>query len=264
MTKLTKRDHEERTVYDHVVRLLSGHALHEGVLLDLGCGFGAVAASCAELGLDYLGVGAGPDGLEEIARQGFSTALVDLSETAALVERLEEVLAGRQLAAITALDLIERLAHPAELLTALADMANRHTGAPLVVSVANVSHFDVAAKLLSGRWDVTPAGLLDEHHLSLFAPGGLEEELSRAGWKEIKADDFVVRPERPALPRDPDGTFGGYTSARLPVGGARAERARRARQPVRAGLPARGPVPADRRPIPGLIGYRPRSPLRPS
>ena len=193
MTKLPKRGNEERTVYDHVARLLSGHALHEGVLLDLGCGFGAVAASCAELGLDYLGVGAGSDGLEEIARQGFSTALVDLSETTALVERLEEVLAGRQLAAITALDLIERLARPAELLTALADMANRHAGAPLVVSVANVSHFDVAAKLLSGRWDVTPAGLLDEHRLSHFAPGRLEEELSRAGWKEIKADDFVVR-----------------------------------------------------------------------
>ena len=193
MTKLPKRGNEERTVYDHVARLLSGHALHEGVLLDLGCGFGAAAASCAELGLDYLGVGAGSDGLEEIARQGFSTALVDLSETTALVERLEEVLAGRQLAAITALDLIERLARPAELLTALADMANRHTGAPLVVSVANVSHFDVAAKLLSGRWDVTPAGLLDEHRLSHFAPGRLEEELSRAGWKEIKADDLVVR-----------------------------------------------------------------------
>ena len=193
MTKLPKRGNEERTVYDHVVRLLSGHALHEGVLLDLGCGFGAVAASCAEFGLDYLGVGAGSDGLEEIARQGFSTALVDLSETTALVERLEEVLAGRQLAAITALDLIERLARPAELLTALADMANRHAGAPLVVSAANVSHFDLAAKLLSGRWDVTPAGLLDERHLSHFAPGRLEAELSRAGWKEVKADDFVVR-----------------------------------------------------------------------
>ena len=66
-------------------------------------------------------------------------------------------------------------------------------GAPLVASVANVSHFDLAAKLLSGRWDVTPAGLLDEHHVSHFSPGRLEEEFSRAGWKEIKADDLVAR-----------------------------------------------------------------------
>ena len=193
MSKLSKRGYGEGTVYDHVVRLLSAHALHEGVLLDLGCGFGTVAASCAEIGLDYLGVGAEPDGLEDLAKQGFSTALVDLSESAALVERLEEVLAGRQLAAITALEVIERLARPAELLAVLADLANRHAGAPLVVSAANVSHFDLAAKLLSGRWDVTPAGLLDERHLSHFAPGRLEAELSRAGWKEVKADDFVVR-----------------------------------------------------------------------
>ena len=193
MSKLSKRGYGEGTVYDHVVRLLSAHALHEGVLLDLGCGFGTVAASCAEIGLDYLGVGAEPDGLEDLAKQGFSTALVDLSESAGLVERLEEVLAGRQLAAITALEVIERLARPAELLAVLADLANRHAGAPLVVSAANVSHFDLAAKLLSGRWDVTPAGLLDERHLSHFAPGRLEAELSRAGWKEVKADDFVVR-----------------------------------------------------------------------
>ena len=193
MSKLSKRGYGEGTVYDHVVRLLSAHALHEGVLLDLGCGFGTVAASCAEIGLDYLGVGAEPDGLEDLAKQGFSPALVDLSESAALVERLEEVLAGRQLAAITALEVIERLARPAELLAVLADLANRHAGAPLVVSAANVSHFDLAAKLLSGRWDVTPAGLLDERHLSHFAPGRLEAELSRAGWKEVKADDFVVR-----------------------------------------------------------------------
>ena len=193
MSKLSKRGYGEGTVYDHVVRLLSAHALHEGVLLDLGCGFGTVAASCAEIGLDYLGVGAEPDGLEDLAKQGFSTALVDLSESAALVERLEEVLAGRQLAAITALEVIERLARPAELLAVLSDLANRHAGAPLVVSAANVSHFDLAAKLLSGRWDVTPAGLLDERHLSHFAPGRLEAELSRAGWKEVKADDFVVR-----------------------------------------------------------------------
>ena len=193
MSKLSKRGYGEGTVYDHVVRLLSAHALHEGVLLDLGCGFGTVAASCAEIGLDYLGVGAEPDGLEDLAKQGFSTARVDLSESAGLVERLEEALAGRQLAAITALEVIERLARPAELLAVLADLANRHAGAPLVVSAANVSHFDLAAKLLSGRWDVTPAGLLDERHVSHFAPGRLEAELSRAGWKEVKADDFVVR-----------------------------------------------------------------------
>ena len=53
-------------------------------LLDLGCGFGAVAASCAELGLDYLGVGAGPDGLEEILKtKAVGTVVATLGTTAA-------------------------------------------------------------------------------------------------------------------------------------------------------------------------------------
>ena len=120
--------------------------------------------------------------LEDLAKQGFSTALLDINETDALVTSLEEVLAGRQLAAITLLDVIDHLAHPAELLIALAEMANGHTGAPLVVSVSNVSHFDLAAKLVCGRWDVTPTGLLNESRLSLFAPESHAAEFRRAGW----------------------------------------------------------------------------------
>ena len=193
MTERSDHPHEAGTVHEHVTRLLSDHALHEGVLLDLGCGFSAAAALCAELGLEYLGVASEPGGLEELSKQGLATALVDLGESTSLSKRLEEVLAGRQLAAIAALDLIGRTARPAELLKALAGVARRHKGAPLVVSVANVSHFDVAAKLISGRWDVTSAGLLQEDHLSLFASARLEAELSQAGWKEVKADDLVVR-----------------------------------------------------------------------
>jgi hypothetical protein len=192
MTELAQQTHGEGTVHEHVARLLSSHAPHEGVLLDLACGFSSGAATASELGLEYLGVASEPGRLEELSDHGLATALVDLGETTSLVKRLDEVLAGRQLAAITALGVIGRMAHPDELLTLLAGLARRHKGAPLIVSVANVSHFDVAAKLMAGRFDVTPAGLLGEDHLSQFAPGRLEAELSRAGWKQVKADDLVV------------------------------------------------------------------------
>ena len=105
MTKLEGQERSEGTVQDRVVRLVSAHALHEGVLLDLGCGLRSSAPRCAELGLEYLGVHAVPDDLEELARKGLDTALVELGDTTTLAERLEEALAGRQLAAITALDL---------------------------------------------------------------------------------------------------------------------------------------------------------------
>ena len=190
MNDLNDRGYDEETVQDHVIGLLSSLGLHEGVLFDLGCGSGPIAEACAELGLDYVGVDVNKDVLEDLAKRGFSTELLDIADTGALADSLEGVLAGRQLAGITLLDVIGHLASPSDLLAALADLANRHIGVPLVVTVSNVSHFDLAAKLLCGRWDVNAGGLLAESHLSLFAPGTLEVELRRAGWGEIKADDL--------------------------------------------------------------------------
>ena len=193
MSKPSKPGYEEGSVYGHVFRLLSAHALHEGVLIDLGCGLAVVAESCADIGLDYLAVGTGPAGPEDPANGGTLHRISRPQRRGFARQRLEEVLAGRQLAAITALGVLERVARPAELLAVLAGMARGHAGAPLVASVANVTHFDLAAKLLSGRWDVTQSGLLAESHFSHFSPGRLDEEFTRAGWKEIKADDLEVR-----------------------------------------------------------------------
>jgi len=192
MSDLNDRAYDEESVQGHVIGLLSSLGLHEGVLFDLGCGFGAIAETCAELGLDYVGVDVNGDVLEDLAKRGFSTALLDMADTAALAESLEGLLAGRQLAGMTLLDVIGHLASPNDLLTVLADLANRHMGVPLVISVSNVSHFDLAAKLLCGRWDVTASGLLAESHLCLFAPGTLETKLRRAGWGEIKTDDLLA------------------------------------------------------------------------
>jgi len=44
-------------------------------------------------------------------------------------------------------------------------------------------------------------GLLDERQVSHFAPGTFEHELSRAGWKQIKADDLVARHSDQHFPR---------------------------------------------------------------
>ena len=42
--------------------------------------------------------------------------------------------------------------------------------APLVLSVPNVTHKDLALKLLIGRRDVTEAGLLDHTHVDFKMP----------------------------------------------------------------------------------------------
>ena len=127
---LNERGYEAGTVQDHVVGLLSNLALHEGVLLDLGCGFGSLASACSGIGLEYVGIDLDEDGLEDLTKRGFATSRIDLADTAALPDALEAVLAGRQLAAVTLLDVIEHLSNPGDLLATLAQVASRHTGAP--------------------------------------------------------------------------------------------------------------------------------------
>lgn len=183
----------EDTPYGHAVRLLADHTFVDGgVLLDIGCGYGAIAEPAADLGLAYVGVDLEPAGVEDLRRRGFEGDVVDLADAAGLRPRLAALLHGRPLAAICALDILEHLTNGPAVLGALRSLAIDEGRAPLVVSIPNVAHLDLAAKLLVGRWDVTPTGLLDETHVALYAPARLEAAFAAAGWAEVGEADFEL------------------------------------------------------------------------
>src|SRR2546426_12309442 len=98
--------------YGHSVRLVERHVAPGSVVLDLGCGFGAVAEPLRELGFTYLGTDLNPLGLEDLRARGFETATVDLRDTATLGDRLAGLLAGRRLGAVLALDATEHRVGP--------------------------------------------------------------------------------------------------------------------------------------------------------
>jgi hypothetical protein len=87
-------------------------------------------------------------------------------------------------------------------LRALHELAVDHGRPRLVVSIPNVTHVDLAAKLLLGRWDVTPTGLLDETHVALYSPGRIDQVLSSTGWAQLAADDFPLDPSDQHFPAD--------------------------------------------------------------
>lgn len=194
MADVYRFDYGPHTIYETVVGLLRDHHGRDGeVVVDLGCGFGAIAEPVRDqLGLVYLGVDIEETGLKDLAERGFETAQVDLAEPDGAVAVLRDLLAGRSLAAVCGLDFIEHTVNPDEVLRALHVFAVEHGNAPLLLSVPNVTHFDVAAKALMGRWDVTPTGLLDVTHVSLFSPGRLDAITRANGWVEVAADDFEM------------------------------------------------------------------------
>jgi 2-polyprenyl-3-methyl-5-hydroxy-6-metoxy-1,4-benzoquinol methylase len=179
--------------YARAVDLVERHRRPQGeVVVDLGCGYGAIAEPLRERGLCYLGVDVDGEGLQSLAKRGMESLAADLRRPQALLAEVDRALRGRPVAAVCALDVIEHLEGAEELLGALSRWARERGGVPLVVSIPNVTHVDLGVKLLLGRWDVTPTGLLDATHVRFFSPDGLGRTMAGAGWEEVEAEDFEL------------------------------------------------------------------------
>lgn len=191
----------------HLVELVKRSGLHEGVMLDLGCGRAAVAEPLTDLGFSYVGTDIDVDALAAITAEGVEAHELDLRADGPVVRaRVEEILAGRPLAGVLAIDVLEHVADPSAVLDVLRELVvggePRAGAASLFTSIPNVSHLDVAAKLLIGRFDYLPIGLLDETHLRFFTDAGLHTTMTRAGWREVDHEDVVAPVTEQLFPAD--------------------------------------------------------------
>ena len=110
----------EGTPYAHAMALLSEHvAASGGVVVDLGCGFGAVAEPVRELGLEYLGVDSEAAGIKDLVGRGMEVLVGDLGRPEELMAEVAECLGGRPVAAILMLDSLEHLPNADEVLGVL-------------------------------------------------------------------------------------------------------------------------------------------------
>jgi glycosyltransferase involved in cell wall biosynthesis len=161
-------------------------------VLDLGCGHGAIAEPLRDLGLTYVGLDVSAEGVQDLRQRGFEADTVDLSDPGQLDLLVEKYLDGRPMAACTLVDFLEHLADGPAILAALRQASIGQAMAPVVVSVTNITHIDIAAKLLVGRFDYTEDGLLDRTHAVFYSPAHLDEVFGAAGWLEVGRRDFEL------------------------------------------------------------------------
>ncbi len=190
------------TVYARVVGLAQRHFVPGGVVLDVGCGHGAVAEPLEALGYTYIGVDIDEGGLKDLADRGLETAVCDLSAAGALLTVTQERLVGRKLSGLLLIDCLEHVVDGVAALDALREVASEWGGAPLIISVPNVTHVDLGIKLLSGRWDYTEVGLLDDTHVAFFDERQLASTTARSGWTKVGSADFELFASDQHFPAD--------------------------------------------------------------
>lgn len=177
--------------HGHAVRLVLDHC-EPGVVVDLGCGYAPHAEELRDAGFDFVGLDIDDASLAQLTDRGFVGRRADLGRADEIDSIIDDALAelGSEsgVVAVMALDVLEHLIEPERLLATLARRMSQDD-ALLVTSVPNVAHRDIAAKLLSGRWDVTPTGLLDHTHLRFFTSASITEVMASAGFVEAARND---------------------------------------------------------------------------
>lgn len=177
-----------------------------GLVLDLGCGYAAIAEALRAQGREYVGVDRDSDPVADLRSRGFEAHLLDLAVPDGLGDTLADLTGQRPVGAVLLLDIIEHLAEPSAFLEEVASFARRvapNGRQPLVVaSIPNVAHFDLAAKLLAGRFDMTETGLLDRTHLQFFTEDRMNRDLAESGWVECGRDDVLLEHSDQWFPLD--------------------------------------------------------------
>jgi SAM-dependent methyltransferase len=176
--------------YGHAVKLVERLAAKEGVVVDLGCGYGAIAEPLAGIGLEYIGLDTDTNALADLRSRGFEAHVADLADPESLATLVCEVVADRPVAALLLLDVLEHLVDTDAALETISSIMRTQANPVLVTSIPNVAHFDVGAKLLIGRWDVTDTGLLDRDHVRFFTYPALVEAFARHGLREAGEHDL--------------------------------------------------------------------------
>jgi hypothetical protein len=123
-------------------------------------------------------------------RPGFSGTEVmpgsftDVASLKATLDGIDDV------GALVLVDVLQHLAEPQELLSALSAWSLHHDSPPLLISVPHVAHLDMALQVLCGQFETQKTGPLNPANLRFFTEDTLQRLVDRTGWKVTGKDDL--------------------------------------------------------------------------
>ncbi|MGH7152346.1 MAG: methyltransferase domain-containing protein [Acetobacteraceae bacterium] len=170
--------------------LLDRIPLDARIVLDVGCGTGALGAAYRRLNPRARLLGIDKDA--EVA----AVAGGRLDEVA-VVDVEVDPLPFRPSAGIDCIvygDILEHLGDPWTVLRRHAEALS--DDGTVVICIPNVEHWSFVARLLRGDWDYEPSGLLDETHLRWFSLDSMRQVLVDTGLALCDVHPRVFHPER--------------------------------------------------------------------
>ena len=157
---------------DDIVALLKTG--RDSAILELGCGTGATG--CAALAAGKAGRYVGIE-LDQGAAEVAATVLTEV--LCGDVQSLSLKGFEGSFDALIVSEILEHLTDPWATLRSLATCIK--PGGMIYASSPNISHRDIIAKLIAGRFDYTADGIMDRTHLRWFTPASFHTLFEQAG-----------------------------------------------------------------------------------
>jgi 2-polyprenyl-3-methyl-5-hydroxy-6-metoxy-1,4-benzoquinol methylase/glycosyltransferase involved in cell wall biosynthesis len=194
-------EYNANNVYGHAVSLIKRFGASSGVHLDLGCGYGRIAEPISEIGLQYIGIDAEKSGLDSLSERGFRTYQHFFGDFENDINFIEKIIEEENIVSVSAIDILEHLPNANVFLNVVHKICVKNN-IPLIISVPNTSHNDVAYKLLFDKFDYIDAGILDSTHLKLFTEKSITSLMEEHGFYQIGENDIHYKITEQHFPED--------------------------------------------------------------
>jgi precorrin-6B methylase 2 len=185
------------------------------VVLEVGCGAGALAEAYRRINPDvlYLGIEKAPAPARAAASAGRVHRIAVGDAESVEPESLELSRTEPSVDCLVLGDVLEHLVDPWSALARLVQWVRM--GGQILACIPNVQHYSVLLDLLRGKWSYQDEGLLDRTHLRFFTLEGIRELFGRSGvhvheiqprvWPDVGCDKFqqVMAPVLGTLGIDP-------------------------------------------------------------
>lgn len=170
--------------------LLDRIPVNARVVLDVGCGMGALGALYKRINprAKVLGIESNAAAARVAATRLDQVAVVDVEQTPvpfALPGGVDCLIYG---------DVLEHIRDPWALIRAQSELLSPN--GVLLTCVPNVEHWSMISRLLAEGWEYEQTGLLDRHHLRWFTRKTMERALTEAGLVPLDVAGRVFDAER--------------------------------------------------------------------
>lgn len=184
---LGKRNPYYRAERNEVITAIIASGIKPQKVVELGCSSGTFGAKVKErLQVPtYIGIELEPDAAKLAQEKLDQVHIANISTTGPA-----ELGIGTDVDLIVALDVLEHLYNPWDTLTSW--VSALRPGGHVLTSIPNVQNITLLQKLVQGRWDYEPEGLLDVTHVRFFTERSVHQLLNGAGLQVIHTTVVTV------------------------------------------------------------------------